>query len=210
MRLLTGCLLLLLTAPALAVDKVVVLGLFSGRAMLSIDGKQRLLQAGQRSPEGVLLVSADSDAALVEINGKQQRMGLGTQIGTSYKAPEQSEVQIWPDQNHMYRVSGAINKMPVYFLVDTGATTIAMNAAQARRLGIDYRVAGERGMVSTASGVASVYRVNLDSVAVGEITLYNVAAVVLEGAQPDSVLLGMSFLGRVEMLRQGELMLLKK
>jgi len=209
-RLLACCVLMSAALPALAADKVVAIGLFNGKAMLEIDGKQRMLKVGERSPEGVRLLAADSGSALVEINGEQRRMELGTQIGASYKAAERSEVQIWPDQRNMYRVTGAINGMPVDFLVDTGATTIAMNAAAARRLGIDYRVQGERGMVTTASGVAPVYRVSLNSVTVGAITLHQVEAVVLEGAQPDTVLLGMTFLGRLEMQRDGQVMVLKK
>ncbi len=210
-RLLACAVLVLMTLPLLAAERVVAIGLFSGKAMLEIDGKRRLLKVGERSPEGVRLIAADSGSAVIEMNGAERRIELGTQIGASYKAGEgAAEVQIWPDQRNMYRITGAINGMPVDFLVDTGATTIAMNAAEARRLGIDYRVQGERGMVSTASGVAPVYRVSLNSVTVGAITLHQVDAVVLEGAQPDSVLLGMTFLGRLEMQRDGQLMVLKK
>lgn len=112
--------------------------------------------------------------------------------------------------NGMYSTTGFINGHPVNFLVDTGATWIAMNANQARSLGINFRYIGKRGAVSTANGVATVYRVNLDKVRVGEIELNNVAAGVLEGNSPSQVLLGNSFLNRVEMQRQGQVMLLKQ
>ncbi len=202
--------LLLVAAPLSAAPKVVVLGLFKDRAVLEVNGKRRVLAVGQLTPEGIRLLAADSDAAVLEIDGQQQRLALGTQIGGSYQAPAMREVQLWPDNEGMYNVSGTINGQPVDFLVDTGATYVAMNAGEARRLGIDYRVVGERGMVTTASGTAPVFQVKLDKVQVGELVVYNVAAVVLEGDQPEQALLGMSFLGRLELQRQGALMLLRQ
>ncbi|MDH3871316.1 MAG: TIGR02281 family clan AA aspartic protease, partial [Gammaproteobacteria bacterium] len=95
-------------------------------------------------------------------------------------------------------------------LVDTGATQIAMNDAQARRLGIDYRVTGEPTAITTASRVERAWAVMLDSVKVGDINLRNVSAIVLEGPQPDQVLLGMSFLGRLEIRNDGQLMTLRR
>ena len=92
------------------------------------------------------------------------------------------------------------------FLVDTGATVIALPASEARRLGIDYR-AGKRGMVQTANGPASVYSVKLDSVKVGAIELTLVDAMVIEQGL-ETPLLGMSFLNRVEMRRDGQTMTL--
>ena len=110
----------------------------------------------------------------------------------------------------MYATAGFINGQPVNFLVDTGATWIAMNSHQARSLGINFRFLGKRGHVSTANGVVPIYRVTLAKVRVGEIELTNVAAGVLEGNSPEEVLLGNSFLNRVEMQRQGQVMLLKQ
>jgi aspartyl protease family protein len=103
-----------------------------------------------------------------------------------------------------------INGRPINFMVDTGATWIAMNVHQARSLGINFRYTGKRSMVSTANGSVPVYRVILDKVSVGEIELTNVEAAVLEGDSPAEVLLGNSFLNRVEMQRQGQVMLLKQ
>ena len=110
----------------------------------------------------------------------------------------------------MYSTVGFINGQQVNFLVDTGATWIAMNVHQARSLGINFRYIGKRGSVSTANGIVPFYQVILDKVRVGEIELLNVAAGVLEGSSPPQVLLGNSFLNRVEMQRHGQVMLLKK
>ncbi len=93
------------------------------------------------------------------------------------------------------------------FLVDTGATSIALSAADARRLGIDY-LSGQPGLMSTANGTAAAYRVRLDSVRVGDIVANNVEGAVLEGSQMPVALLGMSFLNRMEMKREGQFMVL--
>jgi aspartyl protease family protein len=93
----------------------------------------------------------------------------------------------------------------VTFLVDTGASTIALNSATAKRIGIDY-TKGRPGMATTASGYTRVYSVKLDSVKVGEIVLRNVDAGVIDGPQPETPLLGMSFLNALEMKRDGDKM----
>jgi aspartyl protease family protein len=186
-----------------------VLGLFKGRAIVNIDGKRRTLKIGKPSPEGVTLISADSDVAVIEIGGEQQEYKLGQHVGTQFKNKKNAEAKIMP-VNGMYSTTGFINGQAVKFLVDTGATWIAMNSHQARSLGINFRYTGKRAMVSTANGMAAVYRIMLDKVRVGEIELTNVEAGVLEGNSPREVLLGNSFLNRVEMQRQGQVMLLKQ
>ena len=203
--------LLLSPVPGGAVDSIRILGLFSGKVVVQLDGRQRLLRAGQTSPEGVTLVSANAREAVLEIDGKRGTYTLGSHISSSYAAPDGREflVQIWPDATGMYTVVGSINGFPVRFLVDTGATAIAMNAAEAKRLGIDYRVVGTPGMASTASGVVKSYGVVLDRVKVGDIQMRNVRAGVIDGSHPRQVLLGMTFLGRVEMARQGQMLELK-
>ena len=107
-------------------------------------------------------------------------------------------------------VNGYIDGYAVNFLVDTGASTIAMNYKQAKRLGIDYLAKGRKNMAETASGIVTAYSVSLDRVSVGGIDLYNVEAMVLEGEQPSSILLGMSFLGQLDMQYEGEALILKQ
>lgn len=205
---LVGLICFIATQLSFAAD-IIVLGLFKGRAIVNIDGTQRTLKIGKTSPEGIKLISADSQFAILEVDGKQQEFKLGRHVGTSFKKKENAEAKIMP-VNGMYYTTGFINGRTVNFLVDTGATWIAMNANQARSLGINFRYIGKRGMVSTANGVAPVYRIILNKVKVGEIELTNVEAGVLEGDSPREVLLGNSFLNRVEMQRQGQVMLLKQ
>jgi aspartyl protease family protein len=103
---------------------------------------------------------------------------------------------------------GAVNGQAIRFLVDTGATSIALPASFAQRAGIDFR-RGEPGLSSTANGLVPVYRVNLDSVRLGAIELQSVEAMVFE-AGLDTALLGMSFLNRLEMRREGDTMTLTR
>lgn len=203
-------LLLLTSLPLAALEEITVLALFPDRAMLRIDGTQRLLRVGERSPEGVKLLAADSEQATIEYSGEQQRLELGTHISSQFVAAKVKTVQIWPDVNGMYSVNGTINGAAIDFLVDTGATTIALNAFDAKRLNLDYKAKGKRVMVETASGRSGVYLLTLDMTTVGQIKLYNVQAIVFEGAQPSTALLGQSFLNRVEMKRDGVLLTLEQ
>ena len=193
-----------------AVEKITVLGLFKDKALVEIDGKRRLLHAGEPSPEGVKLISADSEQAILEVDGQRATYHLGSHIGSNFAAPESPTVRIWPTTNKMYEVIGSINGYPVKFLVDTGATFISMNANEARRLGIDYRIVGEEAVSSTASGYAKIYLLQLARVRVGDIQLRNVNAAVHDGDFPEVALLGMSFLSRLDMNREGDVLELRK
>lgn len=207
--LISGAVLLVFASEAFAID-IVVLGLFRNKVMLKIDGKQRILKQGKRSPEGVLLVSSNSNEAVLEINGKRDSYRLGSHIGSSFKQDEQPEVSIYKDQLGMFTVIGSINNFPVSFLVDTGASHIAMSRNEARRLGIDYRQFGTRGYANTANGTVKTWGVILNKVQVGNVKLHNVKALVNDSDSPHKVLLGMTFLGRLEMKNEGYSLKLKK
>ncbi|MBX3661767.1 MAG: TIGR02281 family clan AA aspartic protease [Burkholderiales bacterium] len=199
---------LLAATPARAAD-ISVTALFGGKAQIVVDGKPRMLSAGQTSPEGVKLISADSSAAVIEFQGKRRSLALGSgykvsgvslEPGASGKAPS---VTLTADAQGHYLTLGQVNGGTVQFLVDTGATSIALPSAEARRLGINY-LNGQRGYTQTANGKATAYKITLDTVKVGDITLYGVEAVVLEGDGLKIALLGMSFLNRTEMRRDGQ------
>ena len=199
-----------ITAGAIAATKVTVVGLFKDTAIVVIDGQRRLLRSGDTSPEGVTLISATSTEAVLEVDGERKRYGLGGRIGGSYAPPEQATVRIWPTPNRMYLVGGSINGYPVDFVVDTGATLVSLSGREARRLGIDFRVVGTPGRSSTASGVDEIFLVNLDRVRVGDIELRNVRGAVHDGDFPPATLLGMSFLGRLSMRQEGQVLELRK
>ena len=198
--------LLALAGTATAVNKITVVGLFKDTAIVVIDGSRRLLRSGDTSPEGITLISATSKEAVLEIDGEQQRYSLSGQIGSSYAKPSQVKVRIWPTPNNMYHVLGSINGYPVDFVVDTGATLVSMSGREAKRLGIDFRVTGRRGQSTTASGVAEIFLVTLDRVKVGDIELRNVRGAVHDGDFPPATLLGMSFLSRLKMRQDGQVL----
>lgn len=202
---------LIFVSPAsIAVQDITVVALFTNKAVVMFDGKRRVLVQGIESPEGVTLLSSDSETADLMIDGKKETFYLGMHISTGYVQPATTEVKVWGDRNGMYFTTGSINGHLVNFLVDTGATSVAMNANQAQRLGIDFRYIGQRSQVSTASGIAVAYNIKLNSVKVGEIELRNINAVVIDGDFPVDVLLGMSFLGSLEMVHSGKALLLRK
>lgn len=196
--------------PVLAATDVRVVALFSERAMLLIDGKQHLMRPGETSPEGVTLISANSETAVIEVDGREVTARLDGRVSARKRTAQTKEVQVRRNPAGMYSTVGSINGLPVPFLVDTGATQIAMNSAQARRLGIDYRVIGKRSAVTTASGREPAWLVMLDTVKVGDLKLLNVSGIVIEGEQPEVTLLGMSFLGRLEITNSGHLMTLRQ
>ena len=121
-----------------AVDKIVIIGLFKDKAIIKLDGKQRLLASGETSPEGVTLISANSSEAVLEINGVRDHYHIGAHIGSHFRGPTgQKTVSIAADSQGMYWVNGSINDFQVKFIVDTGATLNSMNKHQARRIGLD-------------------------------------------------------------------------
>lgn len=178
--------------------------LFENKAILVIDGERRVLAAGETSPEGVRLLATDTAAeeASIEVGGRRETLALGV-VAASFAPAERPSVTLWAGTGGHFYADGAINGRGVRFLVDTGATTIAISGDEARRLGIDFRASGQPGYANTAGGVVRAWSVTLNRVEVGPIVLYNVPAGVIEGPFPREALLGMSFLGRLDMKREG-------
>jgi aspartyl protease family protein len=201
---------MLLAWPLYAVERVVVQGLFSGKALLEIDGKSRIMRTGERSPEGVLLIYADSRYAEIESGGERQRLTLGATINSQFSAAKKHEVTIPRGVDGMYRIGGAINGRGVDFLVDTGATSVALSSELAQRVGINYRKVGRKGLAETAAAVVPAYSVVLDKVEVGQIAIPNVDAIIIEGSKPSQPLLGLSFLKRIELTQAGSIIKLSK
>ncbi len=201
-----------LTTVVAAASTIQVMALFNGKAVVKIDNSRHTLSVGESSPDGVKLISADSEKAVLQVSGKKKtyRVGNAVSIGTQFNEPVERVVQAFPDKMGMYYIQGSANGYPIKFLIDTGATTIAMNSAQADRLGIDYKLIGDQALVSTASGIAKAYTINLNKVKVGEIELQNVRAMVIDGGYPKEALLGMSFLSRVSVEQKGNRMQIKK
>lgn len=197
-------------AWALDVDDLQLVGLFKNTAVLNVQGnKQRLLKVGQTSPEGILLLATTKDSATLSVNGKEYQLSLTRAMSRGYRKQEKVREVIAVNSAGQYFTAGSINGQSVTFLVDTGATSVAMNTDQARRLGINF-AAGKLGEAGTAGGIVKAYSVKLDRVKVGAIEVKNVRAAVLEGVYPPYVLLGMTYLRHVEMVERDGMMTLTK
>jgi aspartyl protease family protein len=187
-----------LFCACLAAPRVQVVGLFPGAAVINVDGHRQLVRVGQTGPGGVQVLQVDQQGAVLRVAGVESRYGLSREYtGHDFVVPQTQRISIARAGNGHYWASGAINGHSMQFLVDTGATSIALNEAQAKRLGIDYRGRGQSVQVNTASGVARGWRVSLDKVSVGALQVLGVEAVVLQGDSPRDALLGMTFLNRV-------------
>lgn len=132
-----------------------------------------------------------------EINPNQSLEGRST---SDYR-----EVILQSNRQHHYVASGTINRQPVTFLLDTGATDVVIPEQLARNLKLKP---GEVQRASTANGWVNVYKTQLDRLQLGNIVLYDVRASINPGMNGDGVLLGMSALRNIEFTqRQGQLIL---
>lgn len=203
---------LLGTSGTAFAKEVRVVGLFAHKAVVMIDGRQVLLRKDAAATNGVRLLSADSETAVIEVDGDARELRMSSASvyrSAPPRADNSTRVPIWPDSRGMYRTVGSINGFTVDFLVDTGATLVVMNNREARRLGLDYIADGDEGLAHTASGTVKTWLIRLKKVKVGNIELHDVDGSVIEGAHPTQVLLGMSFLGKLDINRDGTKMVLK-
>ena len=199
-----------LSASAVAGARdVTVVGLFPGKVVVQIDGGPlRTLAPGQKTAEGVTVVSVDRDSATFDIEGKRVTLGV-SQARLGRSAPAAESATITADLQGHFSGEGQVNGRPLRFVVDTGATLVSIPAAEARRVGVQY-TSGQKVLMRTANGTATGYLVKLDTVTVGGVTLHGVDAVVMEGVGLSFSLLGMSFLNRMDMRREGNIMTLTK
>lgn len=197
---------LLVSTGAAALD-VNVVGLFPNKAVVRIDGGAlQTLSIGQSTREGIVLVSVERDGATFEVQGQRMALGLGH---ARMPASAAVSTKVIADERGHYFADGQINGLPIRFTLDTGATFISLPESEARRLALDYRN-GPKALMETANGTVVAYRIRLDTVRVGDIAVNNVDAVVMEGDSLPVALLGMSFLNRMDMRREGQIMTLTK
>jgi len=196
-------LLLGATMATAARANVSLIGVVEGKAaVLAIDGGEPKLVKVGRSWKGIRVVSVDKQHAVIEVDGAQRRLTLGQHYRSGASTSDREKVVLAADPRGHFFVDGG----PVRFILDTGATVVALPGRDANRLGIDYHK-GRPGMVDTANGPARAWQIALDTVKVGNIELHNVDAVVVESGL-EVALLGMTFLNRLEMKRDGATMTL--
>ena len=203
--------LLALPCCAFALD-VSLIGVFPGKgAVLVIDGSApKSIKIGQKSPEGVSLVSVEKETAVIEIEGRKKTLKIGQHHRTDTSSARGSTFSVSANNRGQFIAAGMINdKNELRMLIDTGASAISIPEKDAQRMGLDYK-AGAPGAVSTANGVIQVWRVKLASVKLGDVSVNNIDAVVIPGDGLPIALLGMNFLDRFEMNREGGTMTLRK
>ncbi|VWX62537.1 Aspartyl protease family protein [Burkholderiales bacterium 8X] len=196
--------------PALA-QSVMLTGTIGSRAILIIDGSPPKTLGVGETFKGVKLLSLAAEQATVEAGGKRTtlRMDTPASIGSGQGSGANGNRIVLPaSSGGHFMTPGAINGRAVSFMVDTGATVVAMSAADAQRIGLDYSK-GQPVQVNTANGVAKGYLVRLNSVRVADVEIFEVEAIVSEQTMP-YVLLGNSFINRFSMRRDADQLVLEK
>lgn len=211
-RLPTLALALLLGCGAAAAQTVTLSGSLGARkALLVIDGQTQMLGVGE-SARGVTLRRLGDGEAEVEVEGRTLVLRLGAspaRVGVDAATPESTTEIVLPmGPGGHFGTQGTINGKSVSFMIDTGATSVAMSQSEANRIGLDWK-RGRPGITNTANGPVPVYGINLSSVRVGTVEVANVAAVVLPSDMP-MVLLGNSFLSRFTMRSDADVMRLQR
>jgi aspartyl protease family protein len=185
-------------------------GVLGSKALLVIDGAApKALAAGQEHL-GVKLVSVVGDLAVVEIKGKRSNLRVGdapVSVGGSAGTGGGTKITLPMSSGGHFMANGTVNGRAIQFMVDTGASSVALGMSDAQRLGIDFQK-GTPVRMNTANGVAQGWRVKLNSVRVGDVEVYEVDAVV--GPNMPFALLGNSFLSRFSMNRNSDVMVLER
>lgn len=197
----------LLPASGMAQD-VGLAGIMGSKAMLMINGAEPQAVPIGQTVDGVKVVSIQGDQATIEVGGKKRPLRVGQHAIGAGNGDGSDKIIMTADVQGHFFTTGNINGTSVRFLVDTGASMISLGATDARRIGLDFN-RGQKALTNTANGQVVVSKVQLDTVRIAGVTLHNVDALIHQNEMPIA-LLGMSFLNRMEMQRDGSTMTLKK
>jgi aspartyl protease family protein len=204
----------LLASGSAVAQSVTLQGMLGAKALLIVDGTPPKSVAPGDAHRGVKVVSTSGDEAVVEISGKRHTLRVGDApasvgaTGATGGAARGGRIVLTAGSGGHFITQGAINGQTVQFLVDTGATSVAIGVPEAQRIGLNYK-AGQLGAGSTANGMVPVWHVKLASVRIGDVEIYDVNAAVLPSGMP-YVLLGNSFLNRFQMMRDNDQMVLQR
>lgn len=198
---------------AYADTRVNIVGLFSNKALVMINGSgPHILKAGQ-TKSGVKLLSSNSSSATLIIEGKRQvlSMGQAVAIGSGLSSTDgvNSPVSLYADKAGHFFGNATINGATLKYVIDTGATNVTMNSRDAKAARIDY-ANGRQVNMSTANGVITARNVTLNTLKIGTIVLNNIEVTIVEGDSPPFVLLGMSAQNKLNIKRENSIMTLTK
>ena len=199
------------TSAQAQAQSVALAGMLGSKALLVVNGTAPKTVAAGESHEGVKVISTRGDQAVVEQDGKRNTLRVGeapVNMGAGKSGGKGNRIVLVAGSGGHFMTAGQINGKAVQFMVDTGATSVAMGALDAERAGVNFK-AGQPVMMSTANGSVQGYRIKLDSVRVGDVEVFGVDAVVTPQPLP-YMLLGNSFLTRFQMLRENDQMTLTK
>lgn len=202
---------LALGALAAQAQPVGLSGVMGNRALLIVNGAPPKAVAPGETHQGVKVLATAGDTATVEIDGQRHVLRVGdapASVGAPARAASGRKIVLQAGTGGHFVTSGSVNRRPVQFLVDTGATLVAMSIADAERLGVAYRQ-GQMIVSNTANGATQAWRVKLSQVRVGDVEVFDVDAAVLPGTMP-YLLLGNSFLTRFQMRRENDQLTLEK
>ncbi len=218
MRKIKSILLLIISmmmVQAYADTRVNVVGLFNNKALIIINGgSPQNIRAGQ-TKNGVKLISANSNAATFIVEGKRKtlKMGQAASVGgrsaSSSSGGVNSPVNLYADSRGHFYGKLTINGASLKYLIDSGATTVALNSGDAKYAKIDF-ANGRKVNMSTANGIVQAREVTLNTLKIGTIILHNIRATVLEGGSPSIVLLGMSAQNKLNVRRENSILTLTK
>ena len=192
-------------------QSVAMTGGMGSKALLVVNGgTPRALAAGD-THQGVRVLSVAPDRTVIEVAGQRQTVMLGgapVSIGGRGGSTGGTQIVLTAGQGGHFLTLGQINGRATQFLVDTGATSIAMSAEEARRLGVAFENAPKiHG--NTANGPVTGFRVTLTSVRIQDVEVHNVEAAVLPLPMPH-ILLGNTFLTRFQMKRENDTLTLTR
>ena len=191
-------------------ESVALAGMLGSKALIIVGGGAPKGVAAGEIHQGVKVISTSGDQAVIEQNGKRATLRLGeapvSMGGSGNVGPTGNRIVLTAGSGGHFMTGGQINGKAVQFMVDTGATSVAMSALDADRAGISFK-GGQPVNMSTANGVIQGFRIKLASVRVGDVEVYDVDAVVIPQPMP-YMLLGNSFLTRFQMLRENDQMTL--
>ena len=193
--------------PAAYAQSVALAGILGGKALLVVDGSAPRSVAPGGSHMGVRVVSVGRDGVVLEVAGAQRAIQLGESPVSIGGSAAGQRIVLKADARGHFINSGFINGRVMQYMVDTGATTVAIGRPDAQRMGLKFEQ-GQPVMMNTANGTAQGWRLRLESVRVGDVELRSVDAIVTAEAMP-YVLLGNSFLREFHMNRSGDEMVLQ-
>lgn len=200
---------LALTPTLAPAQSVALSGVLGGKALLVVGGAVPRAVAAGETHQGVRVLSVGKEEAVVEVAGTRSTLQLGqAPVSVGGTGGGSQRVVLVADARGHFVQQGQINGQLMEFMVDTGASTIALGQAQAQRLGLDYR-SGPPVRINTANGIAQGWRLRLDSVRLGDVQVFGVDAIVTSQPMP-YVLLGNNFLNYFQMTRSPDQMVLEK